>query len=80
MMGILLYGIVIGIFWYLRIPINTPHVLDNWFKLPTPNRSTNQAVSLPEWRNGNASRLEIEWRNPCGFESLLRHICFAVVE
>jgi hypothetical protein len=36
MLGVVLYGIVIGIFWYLGHLMNTPHALDNWFKLPTP--------------------------------------------
>jgi hypothetical protein len=35
-LGVVLYGIVIGIFWYLGNLMNTPHALDNWFKLPTP--------------------------------------------
>ena len=34
--GILLYGIVIGVFWYFGNLMNTPHALDNWFRLPTP--------------------------------------------
>lgn len=34
--GILLYGIVIGVFWYLGNMMNNPHILDNMFRLPTP--------------------------------------------
>lgn len=34
--GILIYGIVIGVFWYLGNWMNTPHALDNWFRLLTP--------------------------------------------
>ena len=34
--GICLYGIVIGVFWYFGNLMSNPHVLDNMFRLATP--------------------------------------------
>ena len=34
--GILLYGIVVGVFWYMGGLMHSPRALDNWFRLPTP--------------------------------------------
>ena len=36
LIGVFLYGVIIGVFWYFGNLMSNPHVLDNMFKLPTP--------------------------------------------